>query len=262
MKYPLIWPVLFSLVLHGVFAAFWHPKNRITLRPAPIVNVELKPAFVPSGSPGPAESGTLAVAGKNIEANRPGEPAVTRRHNNPQQKPSVPVLTRPEAIAESTARPTTSVQRSRTVTDAVEHMPGKQPDKTDSGGGSTTTSVGKAGNGNVEGSGSGKSGMGEPGQGTGGSGGDGPPSARYKPKPKYPRDSREMEEIGVVRLMVRVGRNGEPLSIRVIKSSGFPRLDKAAQRGVEEWRFNPARKNGETVEDSLPVTVRFNLNDP
>lgn len=260
MKHPLIWPVLFSLVLHGVFAAFWYPKNRITLHPAPVVHVEFKPASVPSGRPGSAEGEALAAAEKNAEVNKPKEPTETRR-NNPNQKTQVPLLTRPETNAEST-QSMARVQRPKAKTVAVEHISSEQSGKTDTGKGSASATDGKAGTGNVAGSGSGKSGTGEAGQETGGSGGDGPPSARYKPKPKYPSDSRELEEIGAVRLMVRVGRNGEPLSIRVIKSSGFPRLDKAAQRGVEAWRFNPARKNGETVEDSLPVTVRFNLNDP
>jgi protein TonB len=81
------------------------------------------------------------------------------------------------------------------------------------------------------------------------------------PKPVYPAMSRRLGEEGKVVLRVRVNAQGQPLSVEVSKSSGFPRLDDAARLAVERWRFVPARQGNEPIEASVLVPLNFTLSN-
>jgi protein TonB len=81
------------------------------------------------------------------------------------------------------------------------------------------------------------------------------------PKPVYPAMSRRLGEEGKVVLRVRVSAQGQPLSVEVSKSSGFPRLDDAARLAVERWRFVPARQGNEPIEASVLVPLNFTLSN-
>ena len=52
-------------------------------------------------------------------------------------------------------------------------------------------------------------------------------------KPEYPRRSRELGEEGTVVLLVEVFADRRPVEIKIISSSGYPRLDKAAVKAIE-----------------------------
>jgi len=80
------------------------------------------------------------------------------------------------------------------------------------------------------------------------------------PPPEYPTRSRELGEQGRVELKVRVGRDGRPLEVQIAHSSGFARLDRAAQLAVTQWRFMPAREGDNPVESWLIVPMPFRLN--
>lgn len=56
-------------------------------------------------------------------------------------------------------------------------------------------------------------------------------------KPEYPRRSRERGEQGRVVLVVEVSSSGEPEKIKILRSSGHKRLDRAAVRAVERSKF-------------------------
>ena len=92
-----------------------------------------------------------------------------------------------------------------------------------------------------------------------------PPSfnAAYlrNPAPRYPLMARRNGEQGTVTLRVRVTRSGEPGSVVLERSSGSAALDAAALATVKEWRFVPARRNGEAVEASVLVPIVFRLRD-
>lgn len=81
------------------------------------------------------------------------------------------------------------------------------------------------------------------------------------PKPVYPPMSRRLGEEGKVTLRVRVSAQGQPLSVEVSKSSGFPRLDDAARAAVERWRFVAARQGNQPVEASVLVPLNFTLSN-
>lgn len=79
------------------------------------------------------------------------------------------------------------------------------------------------------------------------------------PKPAYPTVSRRRAEEGTVLLRVRVSAEGAALAIELRKSSGYPRLDEAAQDAVRRWRFVPARQGGEAIESWVAVPIAFKL---
>jgi protein TonB len=83
--------------------------------------------------------------------------------------------------------------------------------------------------------------------------------AAGNPPPGYPPRARRRGWEGRVLLEVTVGPDGRPAAVRVIDSSGFRVLDRAARRAVRRWRFRPATANGRPTESALRVPIRFDL---
>jgi protein TonB len=81
----------------------------------------------------------------------------------------------------------------------------------------------------------------------------------HNPKPPYPPVSRSKGEQGTVLLKVCVAATGEVDSVDVAKSSGYVRLDRAANDTVNRWRFHPARKGGQAVPMCYQLPIRFSL---
>lgn len=79
------------------------------------------------------------------------------------------------------------------------------------------------------------------------------------PKPEYPRMARRLGEEGTVLLHVFVSAEGEPQTIELHRSSGSPRLDRAARDTVRHWKFVPARKGDRPVAAWVIVPIRFVL---
>ena len=79
------------------------------------------------------------------------------------------------------------------------------------------------------------------------------------PKPGYPPLSVELEESGTVQLKVQVSVQGLPVSVELERSSGFPRLDRAALTAVRSWKFVPARRGNEAILYTFIVPVEFSL---
>jgi protein TonB len=79
------------------------------------------------------------------------------------------------------------------------------------------------------------------------------------PPPAYPALSRRIREEGRVILRVLVNASGSAAEVQVRDSSGHPRLDEAAQRAVQSWRFVPARRGEEPVAAWVLVPVSFRL---
>jgi protein TonB len=99
------------------------------------------------------------------------------------------------------------------------------------------------------------------GAGNGGGGGGTAALPRYRtnPKPVYPPEARRDRQEGVVLLSVEIGADGEPKSVVLKRTSGFPLLDEAALRAVRRWSFLPATMAGLPVASSADVPIRFNL---
>jgi protein TonB len=81
-------------------------------------------------------------------------------------------------------------------------------------------------------------------------------------QPEYPPASRRLGEQGTVTLEILVLENGRVGDARVVKSSGFPRLDEAAVREVKRtWRLIPGTENGKPVKMWHQINVTFRLTD-
>jgi periplasmic protein TonB len=65
--------------------------------------------------------------------------------------------------------------------------------------------------------------------------------------PTYPAISRRMGEEGKLMLRVELDENGRIDQARVVDSSGYDRLDKAALEAVKSWQCRPSIRNGQPV---------------
>ena len=65
--------------------------------------------------------------------------------------------------------------------------------------------------------------------------------------PTYPAISRRMGEEGKLVLRVELDEAGRIDDARVIDSSGYDRLDKAALEAVRSWRCRPSMRDGQPV---------------
>jgi len=81
------------------------------------------------------------------------------------------------------------------------------------------------------------------------------------PKPLYPHASRRLGEEGKVVLRVYVSAEGDAKQVEVKHSSGFQRLDLAAEKAVARWRFVPARRGEQAVTAWVVVPIVFSLDN-
>ncbi|MCE1162996.1 MAG: TonB family protein [Thiomonas sp.] len=79
------------------------------------------------------------------------------------------------------------------------------------------------------------------------------------PPPTYPQLSRQLGEEGTALLKVQVGPDGRPLQIRLMSSTGFPRLDESAEATVAQWRFVAATRNGQSITSWVLVPIKFRI---
>ena len=80
----------------------------------------------------------------------------------------------------------------------------------------------------------------------------------YSPHPAYPELAQRVGIQGVVKLQVRVLKDGR---VEVLKRlQGEPTLADAAIAAVKQWRGKPAWMNGKQVEVVSTVTFNFQLN--
>lgn len=86
-------------------------------------------------------------------------------------------------------------------------------------------------------------------------------AVRYLREPdlKYPRMSARLGEHGSVTLSVVVDERGQPVSATVLQTSGYPRLDAAAQDAVMQVRYVPYTLNGvpQRFEVRAPFTFKL-----
>ena len=62
---------------------------------------------------------------------------------------------------------------------------------------------------------------------------------------------------GKVGLELVLGTDGQVDDVTVTQSSGDPRLDAAAQLSAANWRYTPAKRDGQPIFVRLPVVVNF-----
>ena len=137
-------------------------------------------------------------------------------------------------------------------------MPSGPPSNgTGSGGGIGSGSGGGIGVGTGPGVGEGRGG------GIGGGvfrvgGGVSAPKAIYSPDPEYSEEARKAKYQGVCVLSLIVGPDGKPRDIHVSRSLGLG-LDEKAIQAVNQWKFEPAQKDGRPVAVAINVEVQFRL---
>ena len=89
-------------------------------------------------------------------------------------------------------------------------------------------------------------------------GGVSAPRATFSPDPEYSEEARKAKYQGTVVLWVVVGPDGKPHDIRVQRTLGMG-LDEKAIEAVRQWKFEPAKKDGQPVAVQINVEVNFRL---
>ena len=73
------------------------------------------------------------------------------------------------------------------------------------------------------------------------------------PAPAYPRMSFRLGEEGTTIVRVLIGPDGRAQDAQVAKSSGYARLDQAAEATARSWRYVPGKRGG--VPEAMWVNV-------
>ena len=85
-----------------------------------------------------------------------------------------------------------------------------------------------------------------------------PPVATYAPDPQYTLAARKAKLSGNVVVALVVGPDGQPYNVHVARGLGNV-LDQKAVEAVQQYKFNPATKDGEPVAVALNVQVNFQI---
>ena len=85
-----------------------------------------------------------------------------------------------------------------------------------------------------------------------------PPKVLHKVDPAYTKQAKDAKIEGTVVLNVEVHPDGRAHNMRVERSLD-PGLDQMALESVEQWRFSPAKKNGEPVTVAATIEINFRL---
>ncbi len=76
--------------------------------------------------------------------------------------------------------------------------------------------------------------------------------------PVYPEALRRENVSGIVSINATVDENGNVTATAVSKSTN-PGFDKAALDAVSQWKFKPAKKDGQAVAVTVVLPVRFSV---
>jgi protein TonB len=76
-------------------------------------------------------------------------------------------------------------------------------------------------------------------------------------KPVFPRESQRKHEYGTVLVRVLVDVLGRPAQLQIERTSGYERLDNAALRCIEQFRFRPHEVNGVAQAAQVLIPVGF-----
>ncbi len=174
-------------------------------------------------------------------------PAIVVRNEHPKLEVTPSVVVPPELKL-----PTVGA-----LGDPLSKVIGPPSNGTGSGGGIGSGSGGGVGSGTGPGVGPGHGG------GFGGGayrvgGGVSAPKALYAPDPEYSEEARKAKYQGTVVLWLVVDAAGRPQQIRVQRALGMG-LDEKAIEAVKQWKFDPARKDGQAVPVMINVEVNFRL---
>lgn len=77
---------------------------------------------------------------------------------------------------------------------------------------------------------------------------------------RYPPQAIRNHHQGTVNVLVTVDADGNAVSARISRSSGYPELDNAAVQAVLKFQYLPYLKDGIPTESTLTVPMGFYLN--
>lgn len=174
-------------------------------------------------------------------------PAIVIRNDNPKLTATPSVVVPPEIKLPTGGQ----------LGDPLSKVIGPPSNGTGYGGGIGSGSGGGVGSGTGPGVGPGHGG------GYGGGayrvgGGVSAPKALYAPDPEYSEEARKAKYQGTVVLWMVVGADGRPQQIRIQRALGMG-LDEKAIEAVRQWKFEPAKLNGQSVPVQINVEVNFRL---
>jgi len=249
--------IVISAILIGTYylgkKVIEKPKETVTLV-APSMDIPvMKPAKAPSGGGGGGGDRDKFQAPKGnipkpaMEQITP--PAIVVRNDHPKL-PVEPTVVMPPQVKLAMNAPNLGNPKAA--------MPSGPPSNgTGSGGGIGSGSGGGIGVGTGPGVGEGRGG------GIGGGvfrvgGGVSAPKVTYQPDPEYSEEARKAKYQGVCVLSLIVGPDGKPRDVKVARSLGLG-LDEKAIEAVNQWKFEPAQKDGKPVAVAINVEVTFRL---
>ena len=81
----------------------------------------------------------------------------------------------------------------------------------------------------------------------------------YSPAPVYPAESKSAGEQGTTILSASVDPSGRITTVTLKQSSGYARLDRAAQEAMLRHKLKPATRDGHPIASSVEKAFRFTL---
>jgi TonB family protein len=85
------------------------------------------------------------------------------------------------------------------------------------------------------------------------------PTVVHQVPPVYSVASQRAHEQGTVTVRVLVDAHGVPGEIRLVQSSGFPRLDQSALEAVKRYRYAPPAHEAQAAQSWATARVEFDL---
>ena len=80
------------------------------------------------------------------------------------------------------------------------------------------------------------------------------------PPPHYPSSLKREGVSGLVAVVIVIDEKGSIMSSSIAKSSN-PEFEKPALDAVKNWKFKPAKKDGNPVKVRVTVPLRFNVDE-
>lgn len=249
------WRRLFSygvalMLAAALHFAVWQLKGELAPRPAPkpkpdIMEVALVAAPAPSGKapePAPQKAEPKPAEPKKVEPKpvpRPKPPLKPKPPPKPRAEPKpepAPPLEKPapvesEAPPPRAEPPSVPEARAAKAEDSSAAAKSRSGDSVKEGGGQAETFENARAD----------------------------AAYLHNPKPEYPTAARHRHWEGKVVLRVKVLPDGRCGQADVHQGSGHEMLDEAALEAVRNWRFVPAKRNGQPVESWVNIPIKFNL---
>ena len=87
------------------------------------------------------------------------------------------------------------------------------------------------------------------------------PKALKSARPVYPEYAKNMRIEGFVKVRFIVDKNGNTTCHKIVKATPSKVFENAALKAVEQWKFQPALKDGEKVQVAMVVKLNFKLDE-